>query len=73
MRWILTLAMFFMVGSTLTGSLVIGLLAGAVPGANVRELMPLVAAGGFLVSIPISYILAGVILKKTSGQAPREA
>lgn len=69
MRWILTLGLFFITGSTLTGSLVIALLSGAVPGANMNELLPIVAIGGFLVSLPISYILAGMIINKTNGNA----
>ena len=72
MRLILTLVMFVIVGSTFTGSLVIALLAGAVPAKDVQDLIPWVAIGGFVVSLPISYFLAGYILKKTNGFAPRQ-
>lgn len=71
MRLILTLAIFVMVGSTLAGSLVTALLAGAIPGGDVRQLIPWAAIGGFLAAIPISFIVADMILKKTNGFQPQ--
>lgn len=72
MRLMLTLVMFLIVGATLTGSFVIALLVGAAPARVVQDLIPWVAMGGFLVSLPISYFLAGYLLKKTNGFAPRQ-
>ncbi len=69
MRLVLTLIVFVMVGSTLAGSLVTALLAGAIPGADIQQLIPWVAIGGFLAAVPISYLVANAILKKTGGFA----
>ena len=63
----LTLIIFVIVGATLAGSLVTALLAGAVPGADVQSVIPWVALAGFAAAVPISYILANMILAKTSG------
>lgn len=67
MRLALTLILFVIIGATLAGSLVTALLAGAVPGADIGALIPWVALTGFVAAVPISYIVANAILKKTSG------
>ena len=68
MRLALTLIVFVMVGVTLTGSLVTILLAGPFSGGNIRQMLVWVAVAGFVIALPISYVIAGYLLAKTSGR-----
>ena len=71
MRLALTLLVFVMVGVTLTGALVIVLLSGPFPGAKVQQLFAWVALAGFVVALPVSYVIAGHILGKTRNRASK--
>lgn len=63
MRFALMLVLFLIVGVVLTGSLLTALLSAPVDGQRVWDLFPWIAAGGFTVSLFVSYILAGRLLK----------
>ena len=66
MRLALTIVVFLMVGVTLAGSLLTILLAGPFSGSSVQELFGWIALGGFIVALPVSYVIAGYILERTS-------
>lgn len=64
MRFWITLILFVIVGVTVTGSLMTVLLSEPVPNLDVMGLMPWTVAIGFLISLPISYVIAGMIMKR---------
>lgn len=64
MRFWITLILFVIVGVTVTGSLMTVLLAEPVPNLDVMGLMPWVVGIGFLISLPISYVIAGMIMAR---------
>ena len=68
MRLALTLIVFVMVGVTITGSLITILLAGPFTGKSVQELLGWVALAGFLIALPVSYVIAGYMLTKMKGR-----
>ncbi len=71
MRFLLTFVMFVIVGVTIAGSLMIALLIAPISGQDVQKLFAWVIGSGFALALPVSYILAGHLLKltqdKTSG------
>ena len=67
MRFALMLVLFIFVGVTLTGSLLTALLSAPVETQKVWDLFPWIAAGGFAMSLLVSYIIADRILKQAGG------
>jgi len=64
MRLAMTLVVFLIVGVTVAGAAITVLLAGPFSTQEVIDLFGWVAAAGFLVSLPISYVIAGNLMKR---------
>lgn len=62
-RFVVMLLVFIMAGPTIVGSLIIPLTDPAW-GFDAEKLMPYIVGGGFLVALPISYILSGMITRQ---------
>lgn len=65
MRFVVMLLVFVVVGPTIVGSLIIPLTDPSW-GFNSDALFPYLVVGGFLVALPISYVLAGMIMKRVN-------
>lgn len=73
MRFVVTLLVFLIVGPTIVGSMIIPLTDPSW-GFDSDALFPYVVGGGFLLALPISYVIAGIIMKRVGGamaSAPR--
>ncbi len=71
MHFALTLVMFVICGVTVSGSMLAVLLALEKPTSEVISLLPIVAGAGFLLALPVSYILASMLLKSKDRGVPR--
>ncbi len=69
MRYIVMLLVFVIVGPTIVGSLIIPLTDPSW-GFDSNALFPYVVGGGFLLAIPISYVIAGIIMKRVNMTSP---
>ncbi len=67
MRFLVTLLIFVVAAPTIIGSLIIPLTDPSW-GFNAQELFPYLALGGALAALPISYIIAGIIMKRVRSQ-----
>lgn len=63
MRFLVALLVFVVAGPTIAGSMLIPLLDPSW-GFDAVTYFPYVVGGGFLVALPISYILAGMLMKR---------
>ncbi|MGF1650068.1 MAG: hypothetical protein ACFCUN_06435 [Hyphomicrobiaceae bacterium] len=64
MRLSLTFVVFVIVGPTVAGILLTGLLSTDAHGLSVTEMFAPVAGLGFLIGLPISYVIAGSLMKR---------
>ncbi|MEM7775439.1 MAG: hypothetical protein AAF732_07495 [Pseudomonadota bacterium] len=63
MRFLVALLVFVMVGPMIAGLMILPLTDPASP-FEVKELFGYVAAAGFLIALPISYIIAWAIMRR---------
>lgn len=68
MRVLVALLIFVVAGPTIVGSMIIPL-ADPSWGFDAGTYFPYVVGGGFLIALPISYILAGMVMKRIQSPA----